>query len=224
MDVVVTQCSAIFQLLSSKDQSLLIRRDSFLILNLGLDIVNCVRGFHIESDGLPRQSLNENLHGEIVGCMFPYAKQMIDKQPEDNTNRSFVGSMLALSVLRESSKRRVGARTTQQPQQKRELLFVKAHRRSKAQTSKLVALKNAFGSFLVAQKLIIISATMVPTDSTKINQLLLLLADRLLHLDQCIADLPPIISFAHRRIQSFYSCHVVLTHAFDLSIMGVALG
>merc|ERR1719244_2262134 len=34
LDVVVTQSPSIFKLLSSKDQTLLIRRDTFLILNL----------------------------------------------------------------------------------------------------------------------------------------------------------------------------------------------
>ena len=52
LDVVVREGAAIFQLLSSKDQALLIRGNSFLVLDLGLDIVNGVRGFHIQGDGL----------------------------------------------------------------------------------------------------------------------------------------------------------------------------
>jgi hypothetical protein len=47
LDVVVRKSTAIFQLLASKDQALLIRGDTFLVLDLGLDIVNGVRGFHI---------------------------------------------------------------------------------------------------------------------------------------------------------------------------------
>ena len=34
LDVVVRQCSSIFQLLASEDESLLIRRDTFLVLDL----------------------------------------------------------------------------------------------------------------------------------------------------------------------------------------------
>ena len=52
LDVVVREGAAIFQLLSSKDQALLIRGNSFLVLDLGLDIVNGVRGLHIQGDGL----------------------------------------------------------------------------------------------------------------------------------------------------------------------------
>ena len=43
LDVVVRQSTAIFQLLASEDQPLLIRRNSFLILDLGLDIFYSVQ-------------------------------------------------------------------------------------------------------------------------------------------------------------------------------------
>ena len=62
LDVVVREGAAIFQLLSSKDQTLLIRRNAFLVLDLGLDIVNGVRGFHIQGDGLASESLDKDLH------------------------------------------------------------------------------------------------------------------------------------------------------------------
>lgn len=48
LDVVVRQSTAIFQLLASEDQPLLIRRNSFLILDLGLDIFYGVRGFNLQ--------------------------------------------------------------------------------------------------------------------------------------------------------------------------------
>ena len=62
LNVVVRQSTSIFQLLASKDQSLLVRRNSLLILDLGLYIFYCIRGLDLESDGLPRQGLHENLH------------------------------------------------------------------------------------------------------------------------------------------------------------------
>ncbi len=52
LDVVIAQGATIFQLLSGKDKTLLIRRDSFLILDLRLDIVDGVRWLDIKSDGL----------------------------------------------------------------------------------------------------------------------------------------------------------------------------
>merc|ERR1719219_147296 len=47
LNIVIGQCSAILKLLSSKDQSLLVRRNSFLVLNLGLDILNGIAGLHL---------------------------------------------------------------------------------------------------------------------------------------------------------------------------------
>ena len=52
LDIVIAQCASIFQLLSGKDKTLLIRRDSFLVLDLSLDVVNGIRWLDIKSDGL----------------------------------------------------------------------------------------------------------------------------------------------------------------------------
>jgi hypothetical protein len=62
LDVIVRESSSIFELLSGKDESLLIRRNTFLILNFCLDILNGVRGLNIKSNGLSSQSLDEDLH------------------------------------------------------------------------------------------------------------------------------------------------------------------
>ena len=51
LDVVIRQGSSVFQLLSGKDQTLLIRWNSFLVLDLGLDIVDGVRGLDVQCDG-----------------------------------------------------------------------------------------------------------------------------------------------------------------------------
>jgi hypothetical protein len=60
LDVVVSQSTAIFELLSGEDQSLLIRRDSFFVLDLGLDIVDGVAALDLESDGLAGQGFHED--------------------------------------------------------------------------------------------------------------------------------------------------------------------
>ena len=52
LDVVVRESTSILELLSGEDQTLLIRGDSLLVLDLGLDIVNGVRGLNIKGDGL----------------------------------------------------------------------------------------------------------------------------------------------------------------------------
>jgi hypothetical protein len=47
LDVVVVEGTAILELLSGEDQSLLVGWDSFLVLDLGLDIVDSIRGFNL---------------------------------------------------------------------------------------------------------------------------------------------------------------------------------
>ncbi len=62
MDVVVREGSVVLKLLSCKDESLLVWRNSFLVLDLGFHVVDSVSGLDVESNGLSSQSLDENLH------------------------------------------------------------------------------------------------------------------------------------------------------------------
>jgi hypothetical protein len=62
LDVVVAQGATILQLLTSEDQSLLIRWDTLFVLNLALHGLNSVAGLYIKGDGLASQGLDENLH------------------------------------------------------------------------------------------------------------------------------------------------------------------
>jgi len=47
LDVVVGQSATVLELLSSEDQSLLVRWDAFLVLDLALDIVDRVGGLDL---------------------------------------------------------------------------------------------------------------------------------------------------------------------------------
>jgi len=62
LDVVVGEGPPILELLSSKDQPLLIRGNPFLVLDLRLDILNRVRRLDLQGDGLARQGLHKDLH------------------------------------------------------------------------------------------------------------------------------------------------------------------
>ena len=62
LDVVVREGSVVFELLSGEDESLLIGGDTFLVLDLGLDVFDGVGGFDIKGDGLASQGLDEDLH------------------------------------------------------------------------------------------------------------------------------------------------------------------
>lgn len=62
LDVVVAQGTAILELLTSKDESLLVGGNALLVLDLGLDIVDSIGRLHLKGDRLPREGLDENLH------------------------------------------------------------------------------------------------------------------------------------------------------------------
>ena len=64
LDVVVRQSAAIFQLLAGKDKTLLVGRDSFLVLDLGLDVLDRVGRLDFKSDGLSGKCFHEDLHLE----------------------------------------------------------------------------------------------------------------------------------------------------------------
>merc|ERR1719282_240667 len=52
LDVVVAQSASILQLLSSENQTLLIRGNAFFVLDFSFDIVNSIRWLNIKCDGL----------------------------------------------------------------------------------------------------------------------------------------------------------------------------
>jgi len=62
LDVVVGQSPAILELLASEDKTLLVGWDALLVLNLGFNVIDGVRGLHLEGDGLASESLHEDLH------------------------------------------------------------------------------------------------------------------------------------------------------------------
>merc|ERR1711937_1042795 len=62
LDVVVGEGSAVLELLTGEDESLLVRWDALLVLDLGLDVLDGVRWLDIKGDGLAGQGLDEDLH------------------------------------------------------------------------------------------------------------------------------------------------------------------
>ena len=62
LDVVVLEGATVFELLAGEDESLLIWGNTFLVLDLGLDVFNRVGLLDVEGDGLSRKGLDEDLH------------------------------------------------------------------------------------------------------------------------------------------------------------------
>ena len=62
LDVVIRESAPVLELLAREDQTLLIGGNALLVLDLGLHVLDCVRGLNVQGDGLPSQSLHEDLH------------------------------------------------------------------------------------------------------------------------------------------------------------------
>lgn len=62
LDVVVGKSAAILKLLAGKDQALLVRWNTLLVLDLALDIVDGVGRLNLEGDSLAGEGLDEDLH------------------------------------------------------------------------------------------------------------------------------------------------------------------
>ena len=63
LDVVIAESATILKLLACEDQALLIGGNTFLVLDLGLHVLNGIGGLNIQSDGLTSEGLDEDLHG-----------------------------------------------------------------------------------------------------------------------------------------------------------------
>ena len=62
LDVVVRESSSVFKLLSSEDETLLVWWNTFLILDLSLDILNCVCWLDFKGYGFTGEGFDEDLH------------------------------------------------------------------------------------------------------------------------------------------------------------------
>ena len=62
LDVIVAQSTTIFELLSGKDQSLLVWWDTLLVLDLCFNIVDRIAGLDLKGDGLARKGLDEAIN------------------------------------------------------------------------------------------------------------------------------------------------------------------
>ena len=71
LDVVVGEGSTVFELFTGEDESLLVWWDTFLVLDLSLDILDGICWLDVEGDGFACEGLDENLHFFVV-CLINY--------------------------------------------------------------------------------------------------------------------------------------------------------
>src|SRR5260370_41100819 len=62
LNVVIGKGPTVLKLLSSENEALLIRGDTLLVLDLGLDIIDGIGRLDLEGDGLAREGLDKDLH------------------------------------------------------------------------------------------------------------------------------------------------------------------
>merc|ERR1711937_572131 len=62
LNVVIRESTSILQLLPCRNKTLLIWRNTFLVLDLGLHIVDGVAWLHIKSDSFTSQRFHKDLH------------------------------------------------------------------------------------------------------------------------------------------------------------------
>lgn len=62
LDVVVGKSTIVLELLTGKDQTLLIRWDSFSVLDLVLKVADSITGLNVQGDVLTSKGLYEDLH------------------------------------------------------------------------------------------------------------------------------------------------------------------
>jgi hypothetical protein len=67
LDIIVRQGTAILELLAGEDEALLIGGNALFVLDLGLDVVDCVAGFDFEGYGLAGEGLDEAGRGRVSG-------------------------------------------------------------------------------------------------------------------------------------------------------------
>jgi len=62
LDIVIGKSSAIFQLFTGENETLLVWGNSLLVLNFGLHVFDGIGRFNFEGDGFTSQSLDKDLH------------------------------------------------------------------------------------------------------------------------------------------------------------------
>ena len=62
LNVVISKGTAVLELLASKDEPLLVRRNAFLVLDLSLHVVDRIRGLNLKGNGLASEGLDKDLH------------------------------------------------------------------------------------------------------------------------------------------------------------------
>ena len=76
MNVIVREGSIIIELLACKDEALLIRWDSFSVLDFGLDVLDAIAWLNFQCDVLSSEGFDEDLHECFWLVKFSYKSKV----------------------------------------------------------------------------------------------------------------------------------------------------
>lgn len=68
LDIVIAKSASVFELFAGEDETLLVGWDALFVLDLGLDIVDCVGGFDFEGDGFAGEGFDEAMAARGCEC------------------------------------------------------------------------------------------------------------------------------------------------------------
>jgi hypothetical protein len=77
-----TRCAVVLQLLAGEDRALLVRRDALLALDLGLDVLDAVRGRDLEGEDLA----GEDVRGAKIWRCSLWVGEGCENDPSADTN------------------------------------------------------------------------------------------------------------------------------------------
>jgi len=89
-------------LFPSEDEALLIGRDPLLVLDLSLDVVNGVRRFHFQRDGLAGERLHEDLHSTTKAKDEVECRLFLDVATQDYGQLCGPSDLALISLIGES--------------------------------------------------------------------------------------------------------------------------
>ncbi len=94
LDVVVRERATVLELLPGEDETLLIRGNAFLVLDFSLDVLDGVGRLDLERDGLPGESLHEDLHLQVEHTT-PYVHLLVTRKSTEKVNMEMHGMPLS---------------------------------------------------------------------------------------------------------------------------------
>lgn len=71
LNIIVSQGTPVFQLFSSEDEALLVRWNALLVLDLRLDVFDCVTALNFEGDCFAGECFYEDLHDGFL-CVYSF--------------------------------------------------------------------------------------------------------------------------------------------------------